>query len=136
MIAGSSLCQTGFPRIILPGVSVVFKDTVVAITVKQMDAVNEAFIFNDQLKEIGEIMAGKLAKAMSAIELLKGADSMSQHQILIANGRIAERDELIKAKDDLEKHQKKKIRNLRIGNKVLGVSTGAGAIAVIILLLL
>lgn len=117
----------------LPGNSVIFRDTVVVISLPQMDSVNSTFIWNDQLRAT----ADTLKKTLAAVyHLAHIADSSQQQQLLIAAARITDRDNLTASQGILIKQQQKEIRRLRTKNTILGISTGIFAIAAIVLAIL
>lgn len=133
LITVSSFSQDTYPRLVLPGSSVVFRDTVVVISLAQMDSVNSTFIWNEQLHTTIDTLMKNL---QTVYRLSHIADSTNQQQLLIASARIAERDNLTSAQAASIKQKDKTIRKLRTGNTILMFSTGVLGVATLILLIL
>ncbi len=133
MITVSGYSQDIYPKLVLPGSSIVARDTLVLITLSQMDSVNNTFIWNDQYRATIDTLTNNL---QTVYRLSHIADSVSKQLLSIADARIVERDQLISSQEKLAKHQKKLINRLRALRTTLGISTGIFAIIAIVLLIL
>lgn len=121
-----SFSQTIYPKVLVPGETV--HDTIVGLTLIQMDSVDRLFIWNDQLRSNDSLLHVKLDSCQIAFKLFRSSDSVQGIQMQL-------RDTVIVKQGILIHDQGKLITKLRI-QKGLIASAGVAISAFLLYLLI
>ena len=108
----------------------------VLITLRQMDAVNNAFILSEQLQVTVDTLQSKLVNCKEAFTLFHKSDSISKVQISILQSSITEKDMVINTLKDADKIKSRKIKKLKLTSQILVPLAGVETVILIAFLLL
>ena len=136
LITGSTFSQNTYPQLVLPGKTVLVRDTMVLITLGQMDAVNNAFILSEQLQVTVDTLQNKLINCKEAFTLFHKSDSISKAQLSILQSSSTEKDIVINTLKDADKAKSRKIKKLKLTNQILLPLAGVETVILITFLLL
>lgn len=129
----SSFCQDTYPKVLLPESRV--NDTVVAVTLSQMDSINSTFIWNTQLRVINDSLLIKIDSAHKAFNLFHHSDSILRTENSLYQRSIADRDVVIANQQLVITDRNKTITRLKVHKGLLAVADAIliGVIACILI---
>ena len=117
IISSYSYSQTTYPRTEVIGI-----DTVVVISRQQAIKINLLYSQRDQYKEISDSLLTTIDSCKTAFRLYDTTISGYRKEIASYKISINDRDTVIKLQKDIITDQKKKIRKLRITNKITSIA--------------
>lgn len=127
-----SSSQTTYPKVLVPGDKV--RDTIVAITIGQADAINDSLYWNEQLRIINDTLYRRVDSCRIAFKLFHQSDSVMRAELNLKISAITERDALISQQHSAITQRDRQIVKLK-RHKVL-IGAGGIILAVVTLLLL
>lgn len=103
-----AISQTGYPKKIVYN-----KDTVIAVTLGQMQRINKEHITLLQYKELSDSLGSYLDTCRQSFSIYKDNDSVLKAQITLQEQAIVDRDKVIVSFEYTDKEYRKEITRLK-----------------------
>jgi hypothetical protein len=130
LIVSWSFSQTGYPKKIV----INKKDTVIAITIEQMQIANNVYLSYIEYKELYDSASVYLDSCIALSTIVERNNNNLKSRILIKDSIISDKNYLIKEGTHIIKQQDKKIHRLQSFNKVLGGLVAAFIVVALLIL--
>ncbi len=127
-----SFSQAIYPKVLVPGDRV--QDTIVALTIPQMDSVNRTFSWNEQLHGINDSLLIRIDSCQRAFHLFHHSDSIQEVQLSLSSKSIHDRDSVIALQSDAIHHRDQQITRLKHRQSII-TATGVAVSAFLMYLL-
>lgn len=126
-----AICQNGYPKkVIING------DTVIAITVQQMQIMNHIHISLEECRVVDSITTGALDSCYVLTSLQNKIIEEYKDQVVIYQDAVLEKDAVISKAVITDRNQKKEIKQLNRYNNILkGGTIIAITLAIIVIIL-
>lgn len=114
LLSNLAFSQVGYPRLI-----VLNKDTVIAITQRQMQLINNSHLSYLEEKEINDSLLVAVDSFQEALALEHYMISSYKEEVTIKDSSVKELEDIVLLQEKVIKQQKKEIRKLKVHKGLL-----------------